>query len=599
MKKYFILLLAFLIPSVIVPQKNYSNPQIAAKDIYDHLKYIASDELEGRYTGSKGEKLAADYLEQQFKSYGLKPAFGNSFFQSFTFIEKVEMVNDNSLTIISNGKETSLDLKNDFIPFAFSGSGSVKGQLVFAGYGISAPKLNYDDYTGIDVKGKIVVVLRGNPEYDKNGSQFEMFAALRQKANVAKEKGAIGIIIVNGYFPKNDQDKLQEFTYDQSPLLKDFSAVQVKRSFVDELFKSEGLNLSDYQQKISADKKPASFLFKNASAKVTTGVAEVTGTGHNVAAVLEGTDPILKNEFIVFGAHYDHLGWGQAGSLYRGTDKQIHNGADDNGSGTVGLLEIAEKYASMKNNRRTLVFAAFSGEELGILGSSYFVNNPPISLDKVTAMLNMDMIGRFNDNDKVLNVIGAATANEFKTILNKRNNYNFSLSLTDDGMGGSDHQAFTNKQVPVLFFFSAMHQDYHKPSDKIEKINTSGEEKILKYVYDISTSLDSINTKLQFVQVKMASQKRPSGGSKVYVGTVPEFGYKGKGFKLSGVSDNSPAQKGGLKSGDIMIKFGAKEVKDIYDYMYAMNDFNPGDVVDVVIIRDEKEMTVKLKLEAK
>lgn len=598
MKKYFILFFIVIITSSVLPQKNYSNAEISSKDIYDHLKYIASDELEGRYTGSKGEKLAADYIENQFKSYGLKPAFANSYIQTFSFIEKVEMTGDNSITLKSGGKSKKLELKNEFMTAAFSGSSKISGELVFAGYGISAPKLNYDDYAGLDVKGKIVVVLRGQPEYDKNGSQFEMFAALRQKASIAKEKGAAGIIFFNGYLPKNDQDKLPEFNYDQSPLLKDFGAIQVKRTFIDGLFKDEGLNLSDYQDKISKEKKPASFKFKNASAEVNTGVVEVTGTGHNVAAVLEGTDPLLKNEYIVFGAHYDHLGWGQTGSLYRGTDKQIHNGADDNGSGTVGILELAEKFASLKNNRRTLVFVAFSGEELGILGSTGFVNNSPIPLNKVTAMLNLDMIGRLN-NDNILNVIGAGTANEFKSILNKRNNYNFSLSLTDDGMGGSDHQAFTNKQVPVLFFFSAMHQDYHKPSDKIEKINTTGEEKILKFVYDIASSLDSIGTKLQFVQVKSAVQKRPSGGSKVYVGTVPEFGYKGKGFKLSGVSDNSPAQKGGLKAGDIMIKFGPKDVKDIYDYMYAMNDFNPGDSVDVVIIRDEKEMTIKLKLEAK
>lgn len=598
MKKYLIIALVFLLPAVMFSQKNYKNPEIASKDIFDHIKYLASDKLEGRYTGSKGEKLAYEYIEKQFKSYGLKPAFGKSYIQPFKFIEKVELTKDNSLTLTSAGKSKSLILKTDFITAPFSGTAKVKGELVFAGFGISAPKLNYDDYAGLDVKGKIVVVLNHHPEYGKNGSQFEMFASFRQKATVAKEKGALALIMVNEIIPNNDQDKLIEFTYTQSPLIKDFSALQAKRDFIVELFKNEGMDFPAHQTKITSEKKPASFLFKSASAEISTGVKEVNGTAHNIAAILEGSDPVLKNEYIVFGAHYDHLGWGQTGSLYRGTDKQIHNGADDNASGTTGLLELSEKFASVKGNKRSLIFVAFSGEELGILGSTYFVNNPPVKIENITAMLNMDMIGRMN-SDNVLNIIGAGTAQEFKKVLNSRNSYDFKLSITEDGMGGSDHQAFTNKQIPVLFFFTAMHQDYHKPSDKLEKINADGQEKVLKYVYDISTSIDSIGSKLQFVQVKAPVQKRPSGGSKVYVGTVPEFGYQGKGFKLSGVSDNSPAQKAGLKAGDIMIKFGPKEVKDIYDYMYAMNEYNPGDEVDVVVLRDGKEVTVRMKLEAK
>lgn len=598
MKKYFVLFLILLSFTFISAQKNYSNKEISSKDIYEHIKYLASDALEGRYTGSNGEKLAYRYIEKQFESYGLKPAFNGSFLQSFSFTDKVELAGNNSVIITSGGKENKIKMESGFMTAPFSGTNKVEGNLVFAGYGISAPKLNYDDYAGIDVKGKIVVVMRSHPEYDKSNSQFEMFASLRQKASIAKEKGAAGIIFVNGFFPQNDQDKLIEFYYDRSPLLAGFPAVQVKRSYIDELFKNAGFSFSECQINISKEKKPASFEFKNASAKIETGVSELNGTGHNVAAILEGTDPVLKNEFIVIGGHYDHLGWGETGSLYRGTDKKIHNGADDNASGTVGMLELAENLSALKNVKRSVIFIAFSGEELGILGSSFFVNNSPVPLDKITAMINMDMIGRLN-NDNVLNIIGAGTAAQFKTILNKRNNYGFSLSLTDDGMGGSDHQAFTNKKVPVLFFFTAMHSDYHKPSDTFDKINCAGEEKVLKFVDDVVYSIDSIGMKLQFVQVQTTPQRRPAGGTKVYVGTVPEFGYKGKGFKLSGVSDNSPAQKGGLKGGDIMIKFGTKDIADIYDYMYAMNGFNPGDSVDVVVLRDEKEMKFTLKLESK
>ncbi len=420
---------------------------------------------------------------------------------------------------------------------------------------------------------------------------------MRRKASIAKDKGAKGIIFVNGFKPAED-DNLVEFKYDRSAGIDDFPAVHVKRDFADKLIAANGKNFKEIQAEIDNTKKPNSFLITDGKANVETEVIYNNGVGRNVVGWIEGSDPELKNEYIVLGAHYDHLGYGEVGSLYRGDDILIHNGADDNASGTTGLLELAEKFASDPSQiKRSIIFMAFSGEELGLLGSIYIVNNSPVNIENIAAMLNMDMIGRLNE-DTVLNVIGVGTSTNFKSMLEEKNSYGFNLSFTDDGFGGSDHQSFTNKNIPVLFFFTGTHEDYHKPSDDTEKINFAGQENIVKYVYDVTVELSNTKAKPDYVQVKREAPRAGYGG-KVYVGTVPEFGYEGKGFKLSGVSDGGPAQLAGLQGGDIMIKFGKKDLENIYDFMYAMSEYSPGDEVDVVVLRDGEEKTFTLKLQSK
>jgi hypothetical protein len=317
--------------------------------------------------------------------------------------------------------------------------------------------------------------------------------------------------------------------------------------------------------------------------------------------MLEGADPLLKNEYIVIGAHYDHLGIDQLkeSSMYKGKDKQIHNGADDNASGTSGLLEVAEKLASMKGLlKRSIIFAAFSGEELGILGSTYMTNNFPADIKNVTGMLNMDMIGRLNEENS-LTIIGAGTASEWKELLNGKNSYGFKLGMSEGGSGGSDHQAFSNKNIPVLFFFTGTHSDYHKPTDDAEKINIEGETKVANYVFDIALALDKLEKRLQYVKVEEPAARGGGGRTRVTVGTVPEFGYNGTGYKLSGTTEGSPAAKAGMKAGDIIVKFGPKSVGNIYDFMYAMQDYKAGDKVDIIALREGKEMTFTVELIAK
>lgn len=599
MKRFSFLVIAF-ISSFVFAQNKIHNPLITAEEIKQDIYYLASDEMEGRFTGSPEERKAGDYIKNEFETYGLKPAFDGKWFQEFPFVEKVELTKSNSLVLDISGKKQNLKVGKDFTTVSYSAKGKVKGDLVFAGYGISAPKLDYDDYAGLDVKGKIVVVMRYHPEHDSSKSEFDRYASFRNKATVAKEKGAAAIILVNGYAPANEDYPLMDLHYDGAPLMTDILVQSIKRSFVDQLFKSEGLNFSDYQKKIDSSKKPASFVFENDKASIQTEVKEITNKGRNVAGMIEGTDPVLKNEYIVVGAHYDHLGIDQLreSSMYKGKEPMIHHGADDNASGTAGVLEIAEKFGSIQDRiKRSIIFVAFSGEELGILGSTYFTNNSPVPLDKIAAMLNMDMIGRLNDENS-LTIIGAGTSSEWKPLLTEKNKYGFKLGFNDSGSGGSDHQAFTNKNIPVLFFFTGTHSDYHKPSDTADKINNEGEARVVNYVYDVADDIDLAAKRPDFVKVEEPAN-RGEMRTRVTVGTVPEFGYNGKGYKISGVTEGGPAAKAGLKAEDIIIKFGPKPVSNIYDFMYAIGDYKAGDKVDVTVLRDGKEVMFNVELMAK
>ena len=592
--KRLVTILILLSFSILFAQ---NNPEITKQEIQDHINYLASDELEGRFSGSAGERLAGDYIAKEFESYGLKKMFGSSYFQEFDFTSNIELGENNSLSIKTSEGTIDLKINDDFVTAPFSGNFNFESDLVFVGYAITSDKIDYYDFAGVDVNNKIVIAMRYNPDNDSTKSEFDAFSALRRKASTAKEKGAKAIVFVNGYKPAED-DKLIEFRYDRSSGIEDFAAVHVKRDIIDNLLKANGKDFKEVQETIDNTKKPLSFSLDNGSISIQTEVKYNTGVGRNVVGWIEGSDPVLKNEYIVLGAHYDHLGYGEVGSLYRGDEVLIHNGADDNASGTTGLLELAEKIGSEPDNfKRSIIFMAFSGEELGLLGSIHIVNNSPVSIENIAAMLNMDMIGRMNE-DTVLNLIGVGTSTNFKSLLEEKNKYGFKLSFTDDGFGGSDHQSFTNKNIPVLFFFTGTHEDYHKPSDDADKINSEAQEKIVKYVYDITEELSNSEERPDYVQVKREAPRGGYGG-KVYVGTVPEFGYEGKGFKLSGVSDGGPAQLAGLQGGDIMIKFGKKDLENIYDFMYAMSEYAPGDEVDVVVLREGEEKTFTLKLQSK
>lgn len=585
MKRTFILL-AFL--SIAVHAQNTTD--ITANEIKEHITYLASDELEGRMTGTEALYKAADYLRDEFERYGLKPLFDGSYFQEFPFTEKLEIADNNKVelhTDIGNSIETyELLLKQDYTPLAFTDNKTIKGDLVFAGYGITANDLNYDDYDGIDVKDKIVVVFRNHPDVKNPHSKFEQYSSLRYKATNARDKGAAGIIFIN----TNDKpsDPLIELRYDNAGRITDIAAVNLKRSFF------EFIKPDDLQNKIDSTKTPASFIIKGKTVSITTEVNEVKGRSVNVGAYIEPVNDQFPNEYLVIGAHFDHLGWGGDNSLYMG-EPSIHNGADDNASGTTGLLELAEKFASIKDKlKRKIVFIGFSGEELGLLGSSYVVNNFPMPIEQNITMINMDMIGRLNDKNDLI-VYGTGTSSNWKSILDTKNEYDLNLTFNDEGFGPSDHSSFYGKKVPVLFFFTGTHSDYHKPSDDTEKINADGQEKVLRFIYDVAEAIVNSDNKPDYISVERKDTGRMTG-TRVYVGTVPDFAGDVDGYKLGGVTDGSPAAKAGLLAGDIIIKFGDKKISNLYDFTYALGNYAPGDKVNVVIKRGDKEITVEIEL---
>jgi aminopeptidase YwaD len=563
------------------------NPEITAKEIQDHINFLASDDLQGRMTGTPELYKAAEFLKKEFEAYGLKPLFNGSYFQEFPFMQKLEL-GKNNLTFYVDGKEIVASLSSDFTPLGFTDNISSKGKLVFAGYGISANDLNYDDYANIDVKNKIVIVFRNHPDMKTPHSKFDQYSSLRYKTTTARDNGAVGIIFVNTKDNSKD-DALAEFKYDNAAKITEISALTVKRELLN------FLQLSDLQSEIDSTLSPTSFLLdESSSANITTEVNEVKGKSVNVGAYLDPANEKFKDKYLVIGAHFDHLGWGGQNSLYMG-EPAIHNGADDNASGTSGLLELAEKFSSTKDKLdRKVVFIAFSGEELGLLGSSYTVNNFPLPIEDDITMINMDMIGRLNDKNDLI-VYGTGTSSKWKNILDDKNEYDFNLTFNDEGFGPSDHSSFYGKKVPVLFFFTGTHSDYHKPSDDADKINSSGEEKVTRYVYDVALSIVNSAVRPDYISVERKDTGKMMG-TKVYVGTVPDFAGEVDGYKLGGVTDGSPAAKAGLQAGDIIVQFGEKKISNIYDFTYALGDYVPGDKVNVKVKRGEEVLTIEVEL---
>ncbi len=577
------------------------NNNITKEEILQHIKYLSSDLMEGRFPGTKEDSLTESYIVSEFKHYNLMPFAENSYLQPFQMITQMQLKENNKLQIVQNGKTESLQTGKDFIPLGFSGNGRAEGNIVFAGYGITAPDQNYDDYRDrdgneIDVNGKILIVLRYSPGgINPHTNPFQKYEALRYKALKARDTKASAIIIVNEF--NTGDDKLIELNYDNAPQNAGIPVINCKREMVENIFNTIGLNLTSIQSEIDSTKKSNSFELKNTSAIINTQIEPVKVITHNVLGFIEGNDPDLKNEVIVIGAHKDHLGYGLYGSLYTGADKQIHNGADDNASGVAGLLEIAQKVSSQKEDlKRSILFIAFGGEEAGLLGSEYFTKSGLFHKLKIDAMINMDMIGRLSDNKLIIYGTGtSAIWNNLLDSLNKQ--FNFIISKIPDGLGPSDHSSFYLKNIPVLQFFSGAHKDYHTPTDDYEKINSGGEERIANFVYEVGMTLDEIRDKPGFIKVAARSNENPSlEDIRVYVGTIPDYSAAEEGMKLSGVREGSPAEKGGLKGEDVIIKFGDKDVRNIYDYMYAMNEHKPGEEVEIIVLRDKKMLTLKVIL---
>lgn len=577
------------------PLNRQSRPEISADDVKYHVNYLASDALEGRLSGTPGADAAAKYIAAEFRRFNLQPiGEDGSYFQQFDFIGGVKLGAKNQMTV--EGSSDTLVVGKDFIPAGFSNGGEISGPLAFVGYGISAPQQNYDDYAGLDVKDRVVIALRYSPDSKNPHSELKPMEALRYKTLQAREHGAKALLIVTG--PEDDpEDVLPKLRYDRAGGEAGLVVVHITRRLADALLAASGQTVATLQQTINTSRQPKS-IFVDGRVALTIDVVKEQRQAANVAALLEGSDSTMKTEYVVIGAHYDHLGRSSEGAMDPEKEDEIRNGADDNASGTAGVLELAQYFAAQTEKpKRSLVFLSFAGEELGLLGSAKYVAAPLKPLASTVAMINMDMIGRLKDSTLVVEGVGTSPVwSEMVERINRT--YGFTHRPKKDGFGPSDHASFYGKNVPVLFFFTNLHEDYHRVSDDADKINVAGEAAVVKMVADIATEIANAPAAPQFTKASPDSQPQVRG-FRVAVGTIPDYAAQAEGMPISGVRPGSPAEKAGLQGGDVIIKFGSYDIKNVYDYTYALGSFSPGDEVEIVARRGSSKVTVKVKLEGR
>lgn len=594
LRKYLLLVLVpFFIYSVFQPAEPVKrSPKITTSEVIEHIKYLASDELGGRFPGTKGDSLAEAYITKQFKSFKLKPAGEDGYKQSFNFISEVKLAENNSFIVTAGSERTELKITDDYLPLGFSAVGAAEGELVFAGYGISAPDQNYDDFKGIDLKGKIAVILKNSPGYNNpHDNPFGQYENPRRKANMVKEAGAIGVIIING--PNHGDDELMKLRVVAEKI--DIPVISAKRSSLEKLFTANNKDLAKIQADIDSLKVPNSFSITDTKARIQTDLKFITSYSNNIIGLLEGNDASLKNEVIVVGAHLDHLGDGlKYGSLHDSHVPAIHNGADDNASGTSGVLELAQYFASKKKDlKRSIIFMMFGAEEAGLVGSAHFTKSELFKKFNIVSMVNLDMIGRLTENK--LTVGGVGTSSVFDKMLDSLNRVaNFNLSKNNEGFGPSDHSSFYAKEVPVLFFFTSLHSDYHRPTDDWDKIDTEGEVRILNMVADVVKTIDNLPAKPDYIKSKEQTSENKNMGFRVTLGIIPDYSSSTDGMGITGVKSGSVGEKAGLKAGDIIRKMGDYEVKNIYDYTDALSRFKPGEETVLIVKRGEEEMTLNV-----
>ena len=577
--------------------------QSATTELEKHAKYLASEQLTGRGVDTPGIKLARDYIAAEFAKYGLKPGGDNgSYSQGFDVAVGVTVKEPSSLNFAA---AAPLALSEQWVPLGLSASNKVESELVFAGYGITAKDYGYDDYAGVDVKGKIVVVLRYEPPPKNANSPFKQYpqysvhSALRTKASNARDHGAIGMILVDMHRPGDNQELLST----GSSLWRggrSLVAAQVKRDVLESRLAGLGISLSALKKNIDSAEKPASMPLAGLSAVLQVTLEEVRERAENVVAVLPGADSSLREENIVIGAHYDHLGFGHFGARDTGAAGNIHFGADDNASGTAVLLDLARRLMqSPVKPARSVVFVAFSAEELGLHGSRHFVERSP-SIASTETMINLDMVGRLRDNR--LTVFGSRSGHNFsRVVTTAASQLGLNVSESDD-VGRSDHLSFYNRKIPVLHFFTGTHEDYHRASDTWEKLNYEGMAKVSDLVMASALQIANSREPINFVSLPSRpprAERADERSVSTYLGSIPEYGVNSEGVQLAGVMDGSPAALAGLRAGDVIIRLASKNIQSIEDLTTALGAQKAGDEVEIVALRAGSPVTFRATLRAR
>ena len=523
--------------------KQKGGEETIVANLQKHISYLADDKLEGRRTGTNGEKLAMEYISGQFQQAGLLPKGTNSYYQSFE-VNEGKQIDPSSHLVINN---IDLKVNTEYFPFPYSPDVSMEALPSIALKESDMPWF-------IDLKDAL--------EENKNNPHFDLDGFIKTKADEVKKKAASALFIYN---TSSVDDKLAFNGKDRSPQLS-IPVIYVVKNVASTLFKDTDSPL-DINLKVK--------------------ISEKKRNGSNVIAYINNNAP----QTVIIGAHFDHLGFGEDGnSMLRTGEKMIHNGADDNASGTAALIELSKlivagcadkKDKAMLNSN--YLFIAFSGEELGLYGSKYFVENPTIDLKTANYMINMDMVGRLNDSSNALTVGGYGTSPTWSSLYNKfstpskTNTISFKYKFDSSGTGPSDHTSFYRKDIPVLFFFTGLHADYHKPSDDADRINYEGELRIITHIYSLISNLNKENQKLAFTKTRESQTTGSMRSMSVTMGIMPDYTFSGTGVRCDGVSEGRPAQKAGLAAGDIILQIGDFAITSMDSYMQTLGKFKKGD----------------------
>ena len=606
--------LALLFCSVAVLAAD-TGPAIKPDALLAHVKFLSSDDLAGRGNGTPGLERAAEYIASQFKAAGLQPGGKDgTWFQPFELVTGLDVGDGNELAIQANGRPVTFSLGQTYYPISTTANSSTREAsadlarlpLVFAGYGISAPSLNYDDYAGVDVGGKAVIIFSHEPQEHDDKSRFDGrkpmgHSLAMNKAMTARNKGARLVMVVSD--PTHEKDEAPYDGFRKDPQAEDYgiTILRVQRDRIAPLLAA--WKLDDLAKEIDATGSPRSRVLDATTVTYTEHLAKTRRTVRNVIGVLPGSS--RKDEAVVLGAHYDHLGLGGRHSMNPSLAGQVHNGADDNASGTAAIIEIARAAAANRDRfGRTVVFVAFAGEELGLIGSAQYVADPFVPLDKTVAMVNLDMVGRPRGRIMISGLETAPTVDaDVDAAAAAVKGLEIKRFQEGAGVGSSDDTSFAVKKIPAIGFFSGFHSDYHRPSDDWQQIEAAGAASVASLAYELTARLASRPDRPTFVAAAApaghgtaSSDAGSVGGYGPYFGSVPDFGEAEGGVKFAEVRENSPAGKAGLKAGDILTTFDGKPIRTLYDFTFALREKKPGDVVDVTVMRNGAPLTVKVQL---
>lgn len=605
-----LLILLLVFQSSVHAGEQLSREQIVAR-VRDDIEYFASDELEGRGIETKGIELAAQRILAEYEKFGLAPGMPDGTWrQSFPVTLGDVTVADSTRVELSGPNDTKmvLQLRSEYQPIRRGANGTASGSLAFIGYGITSEEENYDDYAGIDVAGKVVVLIRREPQnYEGGAFQGQGTSPnsyIDRKLELLKKSEAAAVLFVNNHTsaPTPDTDELA----DPSSFGNDGQAVpfvHVKQSIIDQLLKASPLatddgevlkSLEEISHYIDKTMKPVSQDLKGWSAEVSTRFEANTVSTDNLIGVVEGEGP-LADETIVIGAHYDHLGFGGFGSRSQNRTGEVHNGADDNASGTAAVVELARRIASGPKPKRRMVFICFSGEERGLIGSNYYVNNPVFPIENTVAMLNFDMIGNLKDNRVEVNGVG--TAPEFPAIVKAADEATpIDITVVTGAFAGSDHLPFFQRGIPVMFCFTGMTDIYHTPDDDFKTLNIEGAVTVIDYSEQLLRGIDALEKRPTFADGER-SVRRPSMARVPFLGVQPNIAESGaNGIVLRGVRPDSPAATAGLQTGDVILKIGDLRVDGYQSLVDVVTASKAGDKLSLTIKRGEEERVVEVEL---